>query len=380
MPEARPSVLLPWVEKYRPATIADVRHQAQAVSTLTRSVASARANLPHLLLYGPPGTGKTSTALALARELYGPPGGAAYAARVLELNASDERGIAVVRDRINTFAAGAVAAAYTTPAGHPTPPYKLIILDEADAVTADAQTALRRAMETTSRVTRFVLICNYVSRVIPPLASRCAKFRFAPLPAAAVGDTLDTIAAAEGVALPAAARDALVDASGGDLRRAITLLQSASRGAAADEALSAEAVAAAACTLPAGVVAGLEAAAASGQFPAVRAAVEALVGGGYAATAVLEELGRRLSASGKGKEGPEGKGGGAPADGAAGGVAAMDDLQKAAVAVKLADAERRLIDGADELIQLLDVGCCLMVVFGVGRSGVSPMSILPSAT
>lgn len=374
MPESRPSVLLPWVEKYRPATIADVRHQTQAVSTLTRSVASARANLPHLLLYGPPGTGKTSTALALARELYGPPGSPAYTARVLELNASDERGIAVVRDRINTFAAGAVATGYTTPAGHPTPPFKLIILDEADAVTADAQTALRRAMEVTSRVTRFVLICNYVSRVIPPLASRCAKFRFAPLPAAAVGDTLDTIAAAEGVGLPPAARDALIDASGGDLRRAITLLQSASRGAAAGEPLSPDTVAAAACTLPPGVVAGLEAAAASGQFSAVRTAVEGLVGGGYTATAVLEELGRRLSVGGK-QDGED-----TVKDEAGGGVAAMDDLQKSAVAVKLADAERRLIDGADELIQLLDVGCCLMVVFGVGRSGDSPMSILPTAT
>ncbi|GAB0495602.1 hypothetical protein MMPV_006904 [Pyropia vietnamensis] len=375
MPESRPSVLLPWVEKYRPATIADVRHQTQAVSTLTRSVASARANLPHLLLYGPPGTGKTSTALALARELYGPPGSPAYTARVLELNASDERGIMVVRERINTFAAGAVATGYTTPAGHPTPPFKLIILDEADAVTADAQTALRRAMEVTSRVTRFVLICNYVSRVIPPLASRCAKFRFAPLPAAAVGGTLDMIARAEGVGLPRAARDALIDASGGDLRRAITLLQSASRGVAAGEALTPDTVAAAACTLPPGVVAGLEAAAASGQFGAVRTAVEGLVGGGYAATAVLEELGRRLSAEGI----PEG-GDAAKADGASSGVAAMDDLQKSAVAVKLADAERRLIDGADELIQLLDVGCCLMVVFGAGRSGASPMSILPAAT
>jgi len=366
MPDATPRSrpLLPWVEKYRPTSIADVRHQTQAVSTLTRSVASARANLPHLLLYGPPGTGKTSTALALARELYGPPGSAAYTARVLELNASDERGIAVVRQRINTFAAGAVHTAYTTPAGHPTPPFKLIILDEADAVTADAQTALRRAMETTSRVTRFILICNYVSRVIPPLASRCAKFRFAPLPSAAVGDTLDSIAGAEGVDLPPDGRDALVAAAGGDLRRAITLLQSAARVAGPAEPLTPDAIAAAACTLPAEVVSGLEAAAASGQFGAVRDAVEGVVAGGYAATAVLVELGRRVA----------GDAGGADVKG---GVASMNDLQKAAVAVKLADAERRLIDGADETLQLLDVGCCLMVV---GRNAESPMFILPTAT
>ncbi|RDL36653.1 p-loop containing nucleoside triphosphate hydrolase [Venustampulla echinocandica] len=217
--------LQPWVEKYRPKSLSDVTAQDHTITVLQRTLQSS--NLPHMLFYGPPGTGKTSTVLALAKELYGPE---LMKSRVLELNASDERGISIVREKVKDFAR--MQLSNPSPGYrdlYPCPPYKIIILDEADSMTQDAQSALRRTMETYSKITRFCLICNYVTRIIDPLASRCSKFRFKSLDQGNAKKRVEEIAQKEGVRLEEGAADTLIRCSEGDLRKAITFLQSAAR-------------------------------------------------------------------------------------------------------------------------------------------------------
>ena len=213
--------LQPWVEKYRPKNLSEVRSQDHVAETLKRMVNAA--NLPHLLLYGPPGTGKTSTILALARELYGPE---LFHSRVLELNASDERGLAVIRERVKAFAQQSLINA---PASkeyrekYPCPPYKIIILDEADSLTQDAQSALRRTMEIYSKITRICLCCNYVSRIIDPIASRCSKFRFKALNDEQAKERVKEILDAEGVPYEEGVIESALSVAEGDLQTALLL-------------------------------------------------------------------------------------------------------------------------------------------------------------
>ncbi len=213
--------LIPWVEKHRPRTIKDIAHQDQVVSALGNAVESG--NIPHLLFYGPPGTGKTSSILAVARDMFGKH----FRDRVLELNASDERGISIVREKIKMFASTQVSSG--TVRGKSMPPFKLIILDEADSMTEDAQSALRRTMELYTNVTRFCLICNYVSRIIDPLSSRCAKFRFQPLSEESFQDKIKSVCKLENLTLAPGTMDTLVNVSKGDMRMGINTLQSASQ-------------------------------------------------------------------------------------------------------------------------------------------------------
>ncbi|KAF9423040.1 hypothetical protein BGZ94_008425 [Podila epigama] len=206
---------LPWVEKYRPVTLDDLVSHKDITSTIERFIDENR--LPHMLLYGPPGTGKTSTILACARKLYGP----MWKSMTMELNASDDRGIEVVREQIKNFA----STKKIFSSG-----FKLIILDEADMMTQTAQNALRRVVEKYTRNVRFCIICNYVSKIIPALQSRCTRFRFGPLELSQVDSRLDHIIQNEGVKITDEGRKALLTLSKGDMRRALNILQACHAG------------------------------------------------------------------------------------------------------------------------------------------------------
>jgi len=199
-----------WFEKYRPRSFEEVVDLEEVKARLREFVKVG--NLPHLLFYGPPGTGKTTMALVLARELYGE----YWRENTLELNASDERGIGVIRERVKEFAR-------TAPVGKA--PFKLVILDEADNMTSDAQQALRRIMEIYAQNTRFILLANYVSNIIEPIQSRVVMIRFNPLPKEAVISRLRFIAESEGVKVSDDALEAIYEFTQGDMRKAINALQ-----------------------------------------------------------------------------------------------------------------------------------------------------------
>jgi len=213
----KPINKLPWVDKYRPAKLDDIIAQDEAVKMLKSVVKTG--NLPHLLFYGPPGTGKTTSVLAIAMELFGP---IKIKERVIELNASDERGINIVRNKIVTFAKLAIG---NDDENYPSPPYKIIILDEADAMTTEAQSALRKTMEDNSSITRFCFICNYINQIIDPITSRCVKFRFKPISEISIATKLSAIAKREHMKITSESVETIAKISNGDMRRSIMLLQ-----------------------------------------------------------------------------------------------------------------------------------------------------------
>ena len=201
-----------WIEKYRPSNLSEVVGQTPITSRLKNYV--KERSMPHLLFAGPSGTGKTTCALALAKELFGE----LWKHNLHELNASDERGIDVVRGKIKEFAR-------TAPLGEDG--FKIIFLDEADALTGAAQAALRRTMEKYSRTCRFVMSCNFSSKIIDPIQSRCAVFRFRPLKAEDVERYLKFVAVKEELNIDKEAYESLAYLAQGDLRRAINGLQMA---------------------------------------------------------------------------------------------------------------------------------------------------------
>lgn len=206
---------VPWIEKYRPQTLDDLASHSDIKSTLEKFMKDG--SLPHLLFHGPPGTGKTSTILACARKLYEPQ---QFGQMVLELNASDDRGIDIVRNQILNFASS--RGMYSSSK------FKLVILDEADQMTGDAQSALRRIIEKYADNTRFCLITNYLNKIIPAIQSRCTRFRFGPLSADQILPRMDLIIRNEKITITDDGKQAIHELSQGDMRRVVNLLQSCS--------------------------------------------------------------------------------------------------------------------------------------------------------
>ncbi|KAH2527559.1 hypothetical protein KXW40_006150 [Aspergillus fumigatus] len=307
--------LQPWVEKYRPKTLDDVAAQDHTTKVLQRTLQAS--NLPHMLFYGPPGTGKTSTILALAKSLFGP---ALYRSRILELNASDERGIGI--------------------------------------------SALRRTMEQYSRITRFCLVCNYVTRIIEPLASRCSKFRFKPLDNSAAAERLAHIARLENLKLDEGVIDKLISCSEGDLRRAITYMQSAARlvGAgrptsqkdgdedsemtdASSEPVTMQMIEEIAGVVPESVIdrliQAMQPKKLGSSYEAISTVVTDIVADGWSAGQLVLQLYRRIVYND-----------------------AIPDIQKNKIVTAFSEMDKRLVDGADEHLSILDLALRISGILG----------------
>ena len=299
-----------WIEKYRPRRLDEIVGQEAIVERLQSYV--ERDDLPHMLFAGQAGIGKTTAAQAVARELYGED----WAEHFLELNASDERGIDVVRDRIKSFARTSFGGAT----------YRLIFLDEADALTSDAQSALRRTMEQFSNNVRFILSCNYSSQIIDPIQSRCAVFRFAPLADEAVETQLRRIAEAEDIELTEDGIEALVYAADGDMRRAINGLQAA---AVTGRTVDADAVFEVTSTARPEEVREMVTRALDGDFTAARSQLDRLLTEeGIAAGDVLDQLHRAVWEFD------------------------LDDEAAVRVLDRIGEADYRITTGANERVQL----------------------------
>lgn len=319
---------IPWVEKYRPRSVDDVAYQDEVVAVLKKSLQNS--DLPNLLFYGPPGTGKTSTILAASRELFGD----MYKTRVLELNSSDERGIDVIRQKVKTFAQ--LTASGTRPDGKPCPPFKIVILDEADSMTRPAQAALRRTMEKQSKTTRFCLICNYVSRIIEPITSRCAKFRFKPLSEEILSKRLREICEKEAIKCDDEAIKGLMYTSEGDLRKAITFLQSAARLKGDDE-ITKQDIYEIAGVIHDEVIDKLIEVCSTDSYETLEQEVKSAMMEGHSGMQVITQLHDKLVE-----------------------MESLTDKQKSVILEKLAVVDKYLIDGADEYLQLMSLFTTMM--------------------
>lgn len=300
-----------WTEKYRPKKFSEVKGQESIVSKIQSFV--GQKNLPHLLFSGPPGVGKSTLALVIARELFGEN----WRQNFLELNSSDERGIDVVRVKVKDFAR-------TKAMGNV--PFKIIFLDECDALTKEAQQALRRTMENYTNTCRFILAANYSSKIIDPIQSRCAVFRFKPLPQEEVFAIIDKIAAQEKLTLTADAKKALYDVSEGDCRRLENILQSC---AAMQENVTQELVFSMASMAQPKEIATLLQTALAGDFVRARdSLLDTMLKYGLSGIDVIKQIQKEVW------------------------NLQLDNRAKVSLIDKCGEIEFRLVEGSDEFIQL----------------------------
>jgi replication factor C subunit 2/4 len=326
----------PWVDKYRPKKLNDIIYQHEIVKILKKTVATG--NLPHLLLYGPPGTGKTSSILAMARELFGP---VKMKDRVIELNASDERGINVVRNKIGTFARTAIG---TVDPKYPCPPYKIIILDEADAMTSEAQSALRKTIESNSNITRFCFICNYINQITDPITSRCVKFRFKPLSEQSMIDKLKLISVNENIKLGNTVVQKIANISNGDMRRAIMLLQNLKY--VSSKKISVNNVLDVAGIVPEYIMIRIRDVCIVDKSKDIDKNIKTIIrlakyikSEGYSIDSIFNQLNYMIINEDS-----------------------LDDKMKAKITLHFSKTEKRLIEGADEYLQLLSILMCIRSV------------------
>jgi len=301
-----------WIEKYRPKTLDEVVGQDEIIERL-KAYAKTK-NVPHLIFAGPAGTGKTTSALALARDVFG---GDTWKQNFNELNASDERGIGIVRGKIKDFAR-------TAPMGKTQ--FKIIFLDEADSLTADAQAALRRTIERYTHICRFILSVNYSSRIIEPIQSRCTVFRFRPIKPDDIKKHIRRIASNEKLEVTPDGLDALIFISRGDLRKAINILQV---GASLGRKITAEVLYETSATAKPEDVKTLINSALGGNFMAARNQLyDLLIKYGLSGEDIIKQIHRTIF------------------------DLAIPDESKVRLIEKTGEAEFRLIEGSNEHIQL----------------------------
>ncbi|RWS02704.1 replication factor C subunit 4-like protein [Dinothrombium tinctorium] len=322
---------IPWIEKYRPKRIEDIVQQEEVVSVLRKCLHGR--DFPNLLFYGPPGTGKTSTILALAKQMFGD----LFHDRVLELNASDERGIQVIREKVKKFAHQIVGGKRKD--GTQCPPFKLIILDEADSMTHQAQAALRRTMEKEAASTRFCIICNYISRIIEPIASRCSKFRFKSLDSELVVEKLRSICQAENVLLEDdLVLEEIVKMSEGDMRKAVTMLHTAFRWVGVGNELTTADVSEIAAVIPMTKIEKVIEACKDQSYEKLEETITSIIKEGYSAIRFFNQLHDWILED----------------------TTLLNDNKKAVLCEAIAEADYQLINGANEYLQMLYISSVLL--------------------